>query len=272
VQLNIPGAARGILYLRTLADSRRIIEAAKSARRAVVIGTSFIGLEVAASLRARGVEVHAVGPDPLPLGRLLGPALGTFIRDLHQEHGVVFHLEHTAREVQADAVVLDDGTRLPAELIVAGVGVRPNVELAVQARLAVDQGLLVDEWLETSASGIFAAGDVARWIDPRTGQRVRVEHWVVAERMGQAAASNLLGRREPFDAVPFFWSQHYDVPISYVGHGSGWDRAVVDGDPTARDCAVTYYRGDRAIATATIFRDRQSLEAEVALEQVPVHH
>ena len=272
VQLDIPGAARRILYLRTLADSRRIIEAAKSARRAVVIGTSFIGLEVAASLRARGVEVHAVGPDPLPLGRLLGPAMGTFIRDLHQEHGVVFHLEHTVREVQADAVVLDDGTRLSAELVVAGVGVRPNVELAVQAGLAVDQGILVDEWLETSASGIFAAGDVARWLEPRRDERVRVEHWVVAERMGQTAARNIMGRREPFDAVPFFWSQHYDVPISYVGHGAGWDRAVVEGDPAARDCAVTYHRGDRVLATATIFRDRQSLEAEVALEQMPVHH
>ena len=272
VQLDTLGAARRILYLRTLADSRRIIEAAKSARRAVVIGTSFIGLEVAASLRARGVEVHAVGPDPLPLGRLLGPALGTFIRDLHREHGVVFHLEHTVGEVQADAVVLDDGTRLEADVVVAGVGVRPNVELAAHAGLAVDQGILVDEWLETSGSDIFAAGDVARWIDPRTGERVRVEHWVVAERMGQTAARNLLGHREPFDAVPFFWSQHYDVPISYVGHGSGWDRAVVDGDPAARDCVVTYYRGDRVLATATIFRDRQSLEAEVALEQAPVHH
>ncbi|HET6837284.1 MAG TPA: FAD-dependent oxidoreductase [Gemmatimonadales bacterium] len=271
VELNIPGAPGRILYLRSLADSRRIIEAAKSARRAVVIGTSFIGLEVAASLRARGLEVHAVGPDPLPLGRVLGPALGEFIRDLHQEHGVVFHPEHTVRELQADVVVLDDGTRLPAELVVAGVGVRPNVELARQAGLAVDQGILVDEWLETSGSAIFAAGDVARWIDFRTGERVRVEHWVVAERMGQAAARNLLGRREAFDAVPFFWSQHYDVPISYVGQGTGWDGAVVDGDPAARDCAVTYYRDDRVIATATIFRDRQSLEAEVALEQSPVH-
>jgi 3-phenylpropionate/trans-cinnamate dioxygenase ferredoxin reductase subunit len=268
IELDIPGAGGRIHYLRTLADSRRIIAAAKSARRAVVIGTSFIGLEVAASLRALGLEVHAVGPDPLPLGRILGPDLGRFIRDLHQEHGVVFHPEHTVRELQSDGVVLDDGARLPAELVVAGIGVRPNVELAVQAGLAVDQGILVDEHLETSASGIFAAGDVARWIDPRGGDRVRVEHWVVAERMGQTAARNMLGRREAFDAVPFFWSQHYDVPINYVGHAIGWDRAVVEGDPSARDCAVTYYRGDWAAAVATIYRDRQSLETEVALEQV----
>jgi apoptosis-inducing factor 3 len=271
VELTIPGGNERILYLRTLRDSRRIIEAAKSARRAVVIGTSFIGLEVAASLRARGLEVHAVGPDPLPLGRILGPELGTFIRDLHQEHGVVFHLGHTVRELEAGAVVLDDGTRLPSDLVVAGVGVRPNVDLAQQAGLAVDQGILVDEWLETSTSGIFAAGDVARWADPRTGERIRVEHWVVAERMGQTAARNLLGRRETFDAVPFFWSQHYDVPIAYVGYGTGWDRAIVDGDPASRDCAVTYYRGDREVATATIYRDRHNLMAEVALEQVAVH-
>jgi 3-phenylpropionate/trans-cinnamate dioxygenase ferredoxin reductase subunit len=272
VELNIPGAAGRILYLRTLADSRRIIEAAKSARRAVVIGTSFIGLEVAASLRTRGLEVHAVGLDALPLSRVLGPALGGFIRGLHQEHGVVFHLERTVRELQNGGVVLDDGTRLPADLVVAGVGVRPNVELARQAGLAVDQGILVDEYLETSASGIFAAGDVARWTDSRIGERVRVEHWVVAERMGQTAALNLIGRREAFDAVPFFWSQHYDVPIAYVGHGTGWDRTVLEGDPEARDCAVTYYRGDLMVATATIYRDRRSLEAEVALEHVPAHH
>ena len=272
VELDIPGAVGRILYLRSLKDSRRIIEAAESARRAVVIGTSFIGLEVAASLRTRGLEVHAVGPDPLPLVRVLGPDLGTFVRDLHQEHGVVFHPGRTVREVRADGVVLDDGTWLPAELVVAGVGVRPNVELAREAGLAVDQGILVDEWLETSTSGICAAGDVARWSDPRTGERIRVEHWVVAERMGQTVARNLLGRRETFDAVPFFWSQHYDVPIAYVGYGTGWDRTVVDGEPAARDCAVTYYRGDRAVATATIYRDRQSLETEVALEQEVVHH
>jgi NADPH-dependent 2,4-dienoyl-CoA reductase/sulfur reductase-like enzyme len=164
-------------------------------------------------------------------------------------------------------VVLDDGTRLAADVVVAGIGVRPNVELAVQAGLAVDQGILVDECLETSASGIFAAGDVARWTNPRGGGRIRVEHWVVAERMGQTAARNMLGQRQPFDAVPFFWSQHYDVPIAYVGNGIGWDRASVEGDPAARDCAVTYYLADRVMALATIYRDYQSLETEVALEQ-----
>jgi NADPH-dependent 2,4-dienoyl-CoA reductase/sulfur reductase-like enzyme len=258
---------RRVHYLRSLADSRQIIQAAKGSRHAVVLGTSFIGLEVAASLRARGLEVHAVGPDTVPLGRILGPELGRFVHDLHQEHGVVFHLGHTARTWDGQWVTLDDGTRIPADMVVAGVGVRPNVELAVQAGLAVDAGILVDQRLETSAPGVFAAGDVAHWIDPRSGDRVRVEHWVVAERMGQTAARNMIGAHEPFDAVPFFWSQHYDVPIAYVGHATRWDRVTVEGSPASRDCAVTYYLGDRVLATATIYRDRESLETELAMER-----
>ena len=254
-------------YLRTLADSRSIIAAAEGSRCAVVLGTSFIGLEVAAALRARGLEVHAVGPDAPPLGRVFGCELGKFVQRLHEQHGVVFHLGHTACGVDPQGVSLDDGTHVRADLVVAGVGVRPNVDLAVTAGFATDNGILVDDRLQTSAPDVFAAGDVARWIDPRSGDRVRVEHWVVAQRMGQAAARNMLGHNERFDAVPFFWSQHYDVPIAYVGHAARWDRAVVDGDPVARDCAVTYYRNDRALATATIYRDIQSLSTELAMEQ-----
>ncbi|HEX2251014.1 MAG TPA: FAD-dependent oxidoreductase, partial [Gemmatimonadales bacterium] len=258
---------RRVQYLRTWEDSRRIIRSAEGARRAVVLGTSFIGLEVAASLRARGLEVNTVGPDALPLGKVLGPELGEFIRDLHQEKGVLFHLGHTAREWSARGVVLDNGTTLPADLVVAGVGVRPNLQLAIDAGLTTDRGILVNERLETSVPGVFAAGDVARWSDPRSGDRIRVEHWVVAQRMGQTAARNMLDRQEPFDAVPFFWSQHYDVPIAYVGHADRWDRSVVDGDPAARDCAVTYYRGGRAVAVATIYRDQQSLTTELEMER-----
>jgi apoptosis-inducing factor 3 len=268
VTLEIPvtGGAT-VHYLRTLADSRRIIAAAGTARCAVILGTSFIGLEVAAALRAKNLEVHLVGPDEIPLARVLGPELGRFVRRLHEEHGVVFHLGHTARKIEGDRVILDDGTELRADLLVIGVGVRPNVDLAASAGLATDKGILVDQHLETSSPGIFAAGDAARWPDPRTGDRVRVEHWVVAQRMGQTAARNMLGRNERFVAVPFFWSQHYDVPIAYVGHAERWDRAVVDGDPDKRDCAVTYYGNDRALAVATIYRDTESLTAEVAMER-----
>jgi apoptosis-inducing factor 3 len=267
VILKIPGNGDArIKYLRTLADSRNIIAAAERSSNAVVIGTSFIGLEVAASLRARGLQVHAVGLEAIPLERVFGGELGGFIRRLHEEHGVVFHLGRSVQDLNSKSVTLDDGTVVPADLIVVGVGVRPNVELAVNAGLATDNGILVDARLQTSAPDIFAAGDVARWIDPRTAERVRVEHWVLAQRMGQAAARSMLGDTRHFDAVPFFWSQHYDVPIAYVGHASQWDRAVVEGDIDGRDCAVTYYSKNKPLATATIYRDVQSLKTEVAME------
>jgi apoptosis-inducing factor 3 len=256
-----------VYYLRSLSDSKTIIAAAEKAKRVVILGASFIGLEVAASLRARELEVHIVAPDSLPLERVMGPELGRFIQDLHQEHGVSFHLSQKAKEFGRGTVTLESGERLSADFVVAGIGVRPNVELAEAAGLNVDRGVVVSQYLETSVPGIFAAGDIARWPDPHTGDRIRVEHWVVAQRQGQAAARNILGRREPFTAVPFFWSQHYDVPINYVGHAEQWDRVEVDGTVEAKDCAVRFLRGGRSLAVATIYRDRESLGAEVAMEQ-----
>jgi NADPH-dependent 2,4-dienoyl-CoA reductase/sulfur reductase-like enzyme/nitrite reductase/ring-hydroxylating ferredoxin subunit len=268
IRLTLPGSESPRLhYLRSLADSRRIVAASASAKRAIVIGASFIGLEVAASLRARGLDVHVVAPEAVLFEKVMGAELGKYVKGLHEEHGVVFHLQRTVASFSATGVVLDDGETLAGDLIVAGIGVRPNVALAESAGLAMDRGVAVNELLETNADGVFAAGDIARWPDPWSGERIRVEHWVVAERQGQAAARNLLGAREPFHAAPFFWSAHYDVTICYVGHASSWDRIDIHGSMEKRDCALAYRSKGKTLAVASIFRDHVSLATEVAMER-----
>ena len=268
VRLTLPGMELPHVHtLRSFGDCRAIIANATTARRAVVMGASFIGLEVAAALRSRGIEVHVVAPEKRPMERILGPHLGDFVRNLHEQHGVIFHLENTATAVEANRVTLKAGAAIDADLVVVGVGVRPRLALAQNAGLAIDRGVIVNEYLETSAPAIFAAGDIVRWPDPHSGESIRVEHWVVAERQGQTAAINMLGGREKFDAVPFFWSQHYDVPINYVGHAESWDELVIDGEITNRDCAVRFKRGGRVLAMASIYRDRESLVAEANIER-----
>jgi NADPH-dependent 2,4-dienoyl-CoA reductase/sulfur reductase-like enzyme len=268
VRLPIPGADQPHVHtLRSLADCRAIIDLTKGARRAVVIGASFIGLEVAASLRTRGVEVHVAAPEARPMERVFGPALGDFVRALHEEHGVVFHLQDTVTAIDGKRAALKSGGTLDADLVVVGVGVRLRLALAEGAGLAIDRGLTVNEYLQTSAPDIYAAGDIARWPDPHSGERIRVEHWVVAERQGQAAAANMLGHKERFDSVPFFWSQHYDVPINYIGHAERWDTITVEGDVKAKDCLLRYRRDGRVLAVASVYRDLDSLKAELAMEQ-----
>jgi NADPH-dependent 2,4-dienoyl-CoA reductase/sulfur reductase-like enzyme/nitrite reductase/ring-hydroxylating ferredoxin subunit len=268
VRLSVPGAGEPHVHtLRSLDDSRAIIAGAASAHRAVVIGASFIGLEVAAALRSRGLEVDVVAPEQIPMARILGPELGAFVCALHQEHGVRFHLGQTVAGIERRIVQLSGGSTLQADIVVVGIGVRPRVELARRAGLTVDGGVMVNEYLETSAPHILAAGDIARWPDRTAGRPIRVEHWVVAERHGQAVARNILGHRKRFADVPFFWSQHYDVPINYVGHAEAWDDLQVEGDIAARDCLVRYRRNGRVLAVASIYRDIDNLGCEVAMER-----
>jgi NADPH-dependent 2,4-dienoyl-CoA reductase/sulfur reductase-like enzyme/nitrite reductase/ring-hydroxylating ferredoxin subunit len=269
-RLPVPGADLPHVHtLRSLADSRAIIAAAENARRALVIGASFIGLEVAASLRAREIEVHVAAPEQRPMERVLGPQLGDFIRALHEEHGVIFHLEETVEAIGERRARLKGGSTLDTDLVVVGVGVRPRLALAEQAGLRIDRGVVVDTFLRTGAPGVYAAGDIVRWPDPHSGADIRVEHWVVAERQGQTAAANMLDMNERFDAVPYFWSQHYDVPINYVGHAEKWDEIAVEGDINAKDCLLRYKRDGHVLAVASIFRDLENLRAELAMERGP---
>jgi NADPH-dependent 2,4-dienoyl-CoA reductase/sulfur reductase-like enzyme/nitrite reductase/ring-hydroxylating ferredoxin subunit len=268
VRLSIPGAEQPHVYtLRSLADCQAIIDAAANARRALVIGASFIGLEVAASLRGRNIEVHVVAPEGRPMERILGPQMGDFIHSLHEAHGVVFHLQDTVTAIEGRQAALKSGGTIDTDLVVMGVGVRPRLALAEQAGLTMDRGVAVDAFLETSARGVYAAGDIARWPDRYSREKIRVEHWVVAERQGQTAAENMLGLNVQFDAVPFFWSQHYDVPINYVGHAEQWDEIAIEGDIQAKDCLLRYKHKGRVLAVASVFRDVESLQAELAMER-----
>ena len=254
-----------IRYLRTLRDSRAIIAAAHGTDRAIILGASFIGLEVAAALRARGMDVHVVGPEARPLERILGPDLGSFVQRIHQEHGVRFHLGRVAASLDERGITLDAGERIEGALVIAGIGARPNVELARAAELDGGPGVHVDSFLETSAPGVYAAGDIAWWPDAISGERIHVEHWAAAQRQGQVAALNVLGARQPYETPPFFWSAHYDVTIRYAGHAERWDSTSISGDLAARDARVDFHSGGRIAAVATVGRDRESLEADIAM-------
>ena len=271
-RLPIEGASLPHVYtLRTLADAQAIIAAAGGARRAVVIGSSFIGLEVAASLRARDLEVHVVSRDRVPLEHVMGGQVGRFVQQLHEEKGVRFHLEANPRAIHAREVELDAGNRLAADLVVLGVGVKPRTGLAQAAGLAVDNGIIVDSRLRTSAPGVWAAGDIARYPETRLGTRVRIEHWAAAQRQGQAAAADMLGLAGPFNDVPFFWSQHYEVTLCYVGRANGDAQIEVIGSLEQRDATVVYRVGGKVVAALTVGRDRECLAIEAALERQDAH-
>jgi apoptosis-inducing factor 3 len=268
VRLKIPGAdLPHSCYLRSLTDCRAIIKKAAGAKRVVLAGASFIAMEVAASMIQRKLEVHIVAPEAVPMERALGPQVGQYLRSLHERNGVVFHLEQTVAAIEGRRVTLKNGEAIETDLVVIGIGVKPRTELAERAGIKTDNGVLVNQYLETSVSGIFAAGDIACWPDPLTGDNIRVEHWVLAERQGQTAARNILGSRERFDTVPFFWTSQYDFTLNYVGHAEKWDKLDLDGSLEEHNCKLVYKRGGKTLAVATVGRDRESLEQELVLER-----
>jgi NADPH-dependent 2,4-dienoyl-CoA reductase/sulfur reductase-like enzyme len=267
IRLQAPGFdLPNVHTLRTLVDARALIEATKVASTAAIIGASFIGLEAAASLATRGMKVHVIAPETIPMQKVLGPKIGLYVRHLHERHGVTFHLGRTAQSFDGERLLLDDGKTIAADLVVLGVGVKPRSALASNCGIAVDDGILVDGYLETNVPGIFAAGDVAKYPLPGTGERARIEHWVVAQRQGQAAALNMLGQRQPYVDVPFFWSRHYDVSIHYVGHAAHWDETSVCGSVPAGDCTVRFYEDGVARALASIGRPLSSMVEEARIE------
>jgi NADPH-dependent 2,4-dienoyl-CoA reductase/sulfur reductase-like enzyme/nitrite reductase/ring-hydroxylating ferredoxin subunit len=264
----IPGFAGPDVYLlRSVQDSDALIKAMETAKRAAVIGASFIGLEVAAALRSRGLEVHVIAPESVPFEKVLGAEVGRWVMGVHQKKGVVFHLGRKVLGYADGMVSLDEGDPVAADLVVVGTGVKPRVALAESAGLRVDDGVMVDDRLRASAEGVYAVGDIARYPDKVCGKPIRVEHWVHAERQGQHVARLILGEDRPFADPPFFWSAHYESTIRYSGHAEGFDPPKVDGSIENYDATVRYEKDGKLLAVATLDRDLDTLTAEAAFEK-----
>lgn len=264
-RLPLPGfELPNVFVLRSMADAQAIIAASQGATSVVLIGAGFIGMEAAAALRSRGLEVHVVAPEAVPMAHALGEELGRFITGLHKEQGVVFHLGATVKGFDGKVLTLADGSTIAAQLLLLGTGVAPRTALATAAGLAVDDGILVDSTLQTSVAGVFAAGDVARY--PHAGEPIRVEHWVHAQRQGQTAAANMLGAGQAFTDVPFFWTHHYGLDLRYTGFAGGWDDIKVDGSLAQRNFTTRFFRNGTLVAAVSVGRDLENLCIEAALQ------
>lgn len=274
-RLNIPGSdLKNVCLLRGFNDADSLIETANRSKRCVVVGASFIGMEAAASLRARGLDVTVVAPSREPFEATLGPEIGALFRRVHEEHGVKFKLGSIVYRFEGtsavEAVTLEDGERIEADMVVAGVGVHPATALLEGVDLDEDGGVVVDAHMR-AADGLYAAGDIASFPDPRTGKRVRIEHWRIAQQQGRVAAHNMAGKETAFDGVPFFWTRQFDTGLLYVGHASEWDEIIYAGDVAALDFLAFYVKDGRAVAVAGVNRDRDvaALEELLRLNRMP---
>ncbi|MBV9661721.1 MAG: FAD-dependent oxidoreductase [Acidimicrobiales bacterium] len=252
-QLKVPGAhLSGVRYLRTMADADQLRASIATANRVVVIGGGWIGCEVAASARQMNAEVAMVEMAELPLERVLGPELGRFYRDVHADHGVEMHLGVGISELrggsQVEEVVLADGRVLAADVVVAGVGVTPRTDLAQQAGLAIDNGVITNEWLATSVPNVFAAGDVANAWHPILDRRVRLEHWSSALNQGPVVARNMLGAKAAYERILYFFSDQYEIGMEYSGLAVEWDQVLFRGDPASREFIAFWLNSGRLVA------------------------
>lgn len=260
-RLSVPGSdLDSIYYLRTVADSERIAQELRPGRRLVVIGAGFIGAEVAASARTKGLEVSVLEMAPVPLGRALGEELGRVYGEIHRDRGVDLRtgeaIERFEGGKRVERVVGASGASIDCDFVVVGVGIAPATELADAAGLAVENGVVVDEYCETSMPGIFAAGDVASFYHPVLDTRMRVEHWSNAQNQGVAAAKSMLGIREPYSEIPWFWSDQYDLNMQYIGHATRWDEIVLRGDVAGRSFTAFYLESGRLRAALAVNRHR----------------
>jgi len=263
-KLPLPGFDRENVYtLRSLADARAIIKACEGKDSVALVGAGFIGLEAAGALRHRGLTVHVIAPDTVPMERALGPELGGAIAGLHAAASVRFHLQAKVKEYAGRAVVLEDGTRVPADVVLVGTGVAPRTRLAELLGLQLQDGVVVNDRLQTSNAAVYAAGDIARF--PWQGEMARVEHWVHAQRSGQQAAANMLGADEAFRDVPFFWTAHEDLSLRYCGYAGKWDEVKIDGDLAAQGFTARYHRAGKAVAPGSAGRDLENLQIEAQL-------
>ncbi|HYV12827.1 MAG TPA: FAD-dependent oxidoreductase [Pyrinomonadaceae bacterium] len=275
VRLNIPGSdLKNVCVLRSFADADSIIETSKHCRRAVVVGASFIGMEVAYSLRERGLEVTVIAPSQEPFQATLGAEVGALFRRVHESHGVRFKFGNIVYGFEGnhnvEAVALDNGELIETDMVVVGVGVRPVTQFLEGVELDQGGAVVVDSRLR-AADGLFAAGDIASFHDSRSGGHMRIEHWRTAQQQGRTAARNMLGRNVAFDAVPFFWTRQFDIGLLYVGHAAGWDEIIYRGDVASQDFLAFYVKDNRVLAVAGMNRDREMAAAEelLRLDQMP---
>ena len=275
-QLNVKGAdAQNVFTLRSFADCDRILAAAQQAKQAVVIGSSFIGMEIASGLTQRGVKVTVVSPDTLPLKKILGEEIGRLFQQVHEEKGVSFRLGCEVRQLEGngkvEAVILDNGDRHTTDMVVVGIGVQPATDFLEGVELhPKDQSVPVDEYL-CAGDGLYAAGDIARFPDWRTGEAIRIEHWRIAAQQGRIAAYNMVGQPIKFRGVPVFWTMQFEFPLRYVGHAEQWDEIIVDGDLQKREFIAFYVKDHQVLAAATSQRDTETaaISELMRLNQMP---
>ena len=259
--LNVPGGdLKNVFVLRSFDSADAIIAAAEGAKNAVIIGASFIAMEGASSLRQRGLSVTVVAPDKVPFERTLGPEIGRLFQSEHESKGVNFRLGQQVRSLEGDGKVsgvkLESGDVIEADLVIVGIGVSPATAFLGGIEKQKDGSVAVDEFMSLG-NGVFAAGDITSFIDPRTAERTRIEHWRTALQQGRVAAKNMLGKHERYTAVPFFWTTQFDVTLNYVGHAAGWDKLDFDGDVNKRDFLATYHKAGKIVAVAGMNRDRE---------------